>query len=82
MKYLFHTHSILPGWRLVVREDMGMPAATTEDEWTITRSRLAADTNPDVRKEVDEKGWCLFKLVRGYRGRASAKIREALLGLW
>jgi len=22
----------------------------------------AADTNPDVRKEVDEKGWCLFKL--------------------
>jgi hypothetical protein len=62
MKYLFHTHSILPGWRLVVREDVGMPAATTEDEWTITRSRLAADTNPDVRKEVDEKGWCLFKL--------------------
>lgn len=62
MKYLFHTHGILPGWRLVVRDDEGMPAATREDQWTITRSRAAADTNPDVRKDVDERGWCLFRL--------------------
>jgi hypothetical protein len=51
MQYRFHVHRILPGWRLVIG-DGGFPAATSEDQWTFTRAREAADTNPDVRDAV------------------------------
>jgi hypothetical protein len=62
MNYLFHVHKRLPGWRLVIRADMGMPSATAASQWQLTRERTVGDTNPDVRREVDEKGWSLFRL--------------------
>jgi hypothetical protein len=77
MKYLFHTHRILARWRLVVREGTGMPTGTSEDQWAITRSRLAADTNPDVRNEVDEKGWCLFKLGGEFADIEAELVRKS-----
>ncbi len=53
MKYLFHVHRDIPAWRLVCRDDRAFPDGTTEAEWRFTRARDAADTNPDVRHEVD-----------------------------
>jgi hypothetical protein len=47
---------------LVVRDDTGMPPETTPEQWRFTRARTGEDTNPDVRREVDEKGWSLFRL--------------------
>jgi len=60
--YLFHVHRTVPSWRLVTRNDTGMPSATTPEQWQFTRSRTGADTNADVRREVDAKGWSLFKV--------------------
>lgn len=62
VRYLFHVHRVVPGWRLVIRDDLGMPAETSADQWSFTRSRTAEDTNADVRREVDERGWSLFRL--------------------
>jgi hypothetical protein len=62
VRYLFHVHRAVPSWRLVIRDDTGMPAETSADQWRFTRSRSAEDTNPDVVREVDERGWSLFRL--------------------
>ena len=62
MLYRFHVHRILPAWRLVIGEASGFPPGTAEDQWTFTRSRSAADTNPDVRDAVARDGYCLFKI--------------------
>jgi hypothetical protein len=61
MQYRFHVHRILPDWRLVIG-DGGIPAATSEDQWTFTRAREAADTTPDVRDAVAREGYCLFRI--------------------
>jgi hypothetical protein len=62
VRYLFHVHRTVPSWRLVIRDDTGMPSATTPEQWRFTRARTGADTNPGVRREVDTQGWSLFKL--------------------
>lgn len=62
MLYRFHVHRTLPAWRLVIGDASGFPAATSEDQWTFTRARGAADTNPDVRDVVAQEGYCLFKI--------------------
>jgi hypothetical protein len=62
MLYRFHIHRTLPAWRLVIRDDGGFPAATSADQWTLTRARAAADTNSDVRDAVEAEGYCLFKI--------------------
>lgn len=38
------------------------PAEGVEADWDFTRERPADDTNPDVRREVDETGYCLFRI--------------------
>jgi hypothetical protein len=62
MLYRFHVHRTLPAWRLVIGEPGGFPAATSPTQWTFTRTRTAADTNPDVREAVTREGFCLFKI--------------------
>jgi hypothetical protein len=62
VRYLFHVHRTVPRWRLVIREDTGMPAATTAEQWRFTRARTGDDVNPDIRHEVDVKGWSLFRV--------------------
>jgi hypothetical protein len=62
VRYLFHVHRTVPHWRLVTREDTGMPPRTTPEQWRRTRARTADDTNPDIVREVDAKGWALFKV--------------------
>jgi hypothetical protein len=62
MLYRFHVHRTLPAWRLVTGEASGFPTATSADQWTFTRARGAADTNPDVRDAVAREGYCLFKI--------------------
>ncbi|WP_242923167.1 hypothetical protein [Caulobacter sp. CCUG 60055] len=32
------------------------------EDWSFTRERDAADVNADVRRMVDETGYCLFKI--------------------
>jgi hypothetical protein len=61
MQYRFHVHRTLPDWRLVIG-DGRFPAATSEDQWTFTRARAAADTNPDVQDAVARDGYCLFRI--------------------
>ena len=62
MKYLFYVHKDIPAWRMVCRDDLGIPAETTAQQWQLARARDAADTNPDVRREADVRGYSLFRL--------------------
>ncbi len=76
MKYLFHVHRDIPAWRLVCRDDRAFPDGTTEAEWRFTRARDAADTNPDVRHEVDAQGYSLFRLGGTFADLAAEKARR------
>lgn len=60
--YLFHVHTEVPAWRLVLREDLVFPQETSADEWRLTRVRTAQDTSPDVIGEIERRGYCLFEL--------------------
>ena len=62
LEYRFHVHRTVPLWRLVIREDLGFPAETTEAEWRYTRSRTAGDTNAEVCEMIEADGYCLFKV--------------------
>jgi hypothetical protein len=75
MKYLFYVHREIASWRMVCRDDRGFPKDTTEDEWQFTRARDAADTNPDVRNEVDAQGYSLFKLGGSFADIAADRAR-------
>lgn len=77
MKYLFYVHRDLPAWRMVCRNDLGVPDQTTEAEWQFTRARDAADTNPDVRQEVDAQGYSLFRLGGTFADIAAERARAA-----
>jgi hypothetical protein len=54
--YNFFVHVRHPGYRLVVKADVPFPSGTTEDDWSITRSREADDVNREVREAVDRDG--------------------------
>lgn len=60
--YEFYVHSAKPRWRLVLGEGAQFPSETTGDEWIQTRVRAADDTNPDVRLEIQKRGYCLFAI--------------------
>ena len=51
-----------PGYRLVTRADVPFPSETSEDEWTLTRSREAGDVNAEVREAVDQDGYSLLRI--------------------
>ncbi len=65
-RYLFHTHRAATAWRLVLSEGAAAPDGYAPDDWTFTRARAAADTNPDVRTLCDRDGYCLFKIGAGF----------------
>jgi hypothetical protein len=77
MRYLFHVHRTVQSWRLVIRDDTGMPAQTSAEQWEFTRARSAEDTNTDVRREVDERGWSLFRLGGDFADVAADVARRA-----
>lgn len=60
--YDFYVHITRPRWRLVLGQGAQFPSETTADEWIQTRVRVADDTNPDVRLEVQKQGFCLFAI--------------------
>lgn len=62
MKFLFHVHKLMPEWRAVIRDDLGWPEQAKAEQWTLSRVRLAEDTNADVRREIEAKGYSLFRL--------------------
>jgi hypothetical protein len=62
--YLFHVHTHLPSWRIVLRDDRLLAEATALGPWTPSVAREAADVNPDVRQLVDDWGYCLFRVGR------------------
>ncbi len=62
MRYLFYVHRRLPTWRMVTGEHFKMPAGHSIDDWTLTRTREEEDTGADVRRDVAEKGYSLFRM--------------------
>ena len=60
--YEFFVHVRHPSYRLVTRADVPFPSATSEGEWTLTRSREAGDVNAEVREAVDRDGYSLFQI--------------------
>ena len=83
--YGFYVHREAIPWRLVLKEGGRRPPEVVESDWQLTRRRAPEDTNEDVRRAVDEHGYCLFKiggtfeevrrdLERLRRGRRAAAI--------
>lgn len=62
MRYLFYVHKRLRAWRMVTGEPFSMPAGHSIDDWTLTRTRSEEDTGTDVRRDVAEKGYSLFRM--------------------
>lgn len=62
MTYRFFRHRMYPQFRMVLKEPAPFPPETTEAEWELTRIREKDDVNPDVRTEIAEKGYSLFKI--------------------
>ena len=62
MRYLFYVHKRLRAWRMVTGEHFTMPAGHSLDDWTLTRTRAEEDTGMDVRRDVAEKGYSLFRM--------------------
>ena len=60
--YRFYLHTTATAWRLVRHDEARVPPGFVEDDWRFTRARIAADTNADIRRMCDAKGFCLFKL--------------------
>ena len=59
ISYKFFVHVRHPSYRLVTRADVPFPSATSEGEWTLTRSREAG---AEVREAVDRDGYSLFQI--------------------
>ncbi len=59
-RYRFHVHRRRPAYRLVTAATF--PPEGRIEDWSFTRERDAADVNADVRRMVDETGYCLFKI--------------------
>ena len=66
VKYSFFVHRTAPRWRLVIAESGSFPERTTPDQWQHSRDRAEADTNPDVRAEVQREGYCLFAISASF----------------
>lgn len=66
VRYSFFVHRTVPRWRLVLAESGFFPERTTPDQWRHSRDRDAADTNPDVRAEVQRQGYCLFTISASF----------------
>jgi len=66
VRYSFFVHRIAPRWRLVIAESGAFPERTTRDQWQHSRDRAEADTNPDVRAEVQRAGYCLFAISASF----------------
>src|SRR5262249_50347166 len=58
--YDFYRHRTVP-WALVVPTPGVAPVGVDLAHWTLTRTRSPAETQQDVRHEVDERGYCLIE---------------------
>ena len=74
--YRFHVHKHLDPWRLVIHADRGFPPEATAEHWTFTRARSTQDTNADIRKDCDTKGYCLFR-IRADFSELDAEMKDA-----
>jgi hypothetical protein len=66
VRYSFFVHRTAPRWRLVIAESGSFPERTTPGQWQHSRDRAEADTNPDVRAEVQRQGYCLFAISASF----------------
>jgi hypothetical protein len=66
MRYRFYIHNRLRSWRLVTAEGALPPAGYVMDDWSHSRTREHDDTTPDVRQQIAEQGFALFKLGGGF----------------
>lgn len=66
VRYSFFVHRTAPRWRLVIAESGSFPERTTPGQWRHSRDRAEADTNPDVRAEVQRAGYCLFAISASF----------------
>jgi hypothetical protein len=66
VRYSFFVHRTAPRWRLVIAESGSFPERTTANQWRHSRDRAEADTNPDVRAEVQRAGYCLFAISASF----------------
>jgi hypothetical protein len=66
VRYSFFVHGTAPRWRLVIAESQPFPERTTPGQWQHSRDRDEADTNPDVRAEVQREGYCLFAISASF----------------
>ncbi|MBR1193518.1 hypothetical protein JQ609_13485 [Bradyrhizobium sp. AUGA SZCCT0169] len=62
LRYNFFVHVRHPSYRLVTKADVPFPSETSEDDWTLTRSREAGDVNAEVREAIDRDGYSLFRI--------------------
>jgi hypothetical protein len=62
-RYVFHKHTKVPQWRLVLRLQAIVPDAICIADWHQTITRAKEDTNEDVRAEIAHVGFCLFKII-------------------
>ncbi|CAL77441.1 hypothetical protein BRADO3664 [Bradyrhizobium sp. ORS 278] len=51
-----------PSYRLVLPDDREVPAGVREQDWRLTRTRVKADVNDEVRAIFDREGYCLFRI--------------------
>lgn len=72
-RFGFYVHRRVPAWRLVLPVGAPPPSQMIAEDWTFSREREAADTNPDVRALCDTDGYCLFKIG----GRFEEVARDA-----
>jgi hypothetical protein len=61
-EYHFYVHRSLKAWRMAFRSREHVAALTRLDDWRFSRARSAAETSPAVRKEIADRGYCLFKI--------------------
>ena len=62
MPYRFFRHHTKPDYRMVLKASDPFPAETRETNWDETRTREDDDVNPDVKAEIEQKGYSLFRI--------------------
>lgn len=62
MEYAFWVHKHQSSYRLVTIAGQPFPAQGHLSDWAPTRRRDPSDTNPDVARVVQERGYCLFRI--------------------
>lgn len=62
MRYRFYSHATQPQFRLVLSECDPFPGETTAYQWVHLRDREESDVAAEVRIEIAERGYSLFRV--------------------